>query len=272
MNKINQKVVIITGASSGIGLACVHEFYSKGAKVVLAARNYDTIKAIEEELNSNQSEKRALAVKADVTVEADCKNLIEKAIETFGKIDILVNNAGLSMRANFADVDLNVLKKLMDVNFWGTAYCTKHALPHLIASKGSIVGVSSVAGMHGLPGRTGYSASKYAMQGLLDTIRIENLDKGLHVMLVYPGFVASNVRNSALLSDGSTQGSSPREEKKMMTAEQMASRILKGVQKRKRFIATSIEGKITPIIKLLFPSLLDRLYLNHMKKEPDAPI
>jgi NADP-dependent 3-hydroxy acid dehydrogenase YdfG len=160
---INNKVVIITGASSGIGLACARVFHEKGAKVVLAARSEEIIEKIADELNGN-GKISAIAVKTDVAIENDCKRLIEKAVETFGGIDILINNAGVSMRANFANVELDVLRRLMDINFWGTVYCTKYAYPYIIANKGSIVGISSVAAIHGMPCRTGYSASKYAVQ------------------------------------------------------------------------------------------------------------
>jgi short-subunit dehydrogenase len=271
MYELNNKTVIITGSSSGIGLACAHIFHKKGANVVLAARSYDIIMETETVFNSSRSGS-ALAVRTDVTIEDDCKFLIERTVKTFGSIDVLINNAGLSMRANFADVDLTVLKKLMDVNFWGAVFCTKYALPYLIENKGTLAGVSSVAGLHGLPGRTGYSASKYAMQGFLDTIRIENLKKGLHVMEIIPGFVATNVRNTALIADGSAQGESPREEEKMMTPEELAIKIVRGIERRKRRLTTSYEGKLTPIIKLLWPSLLDKLYFNHMKKEPNSPV
>jgi len=130
-------------------------------------------------------------VSADVSVEEDCKRLIKEAVDKFGTVDILINNAGISMRALFEEVDLSVLKQVMDINFWGTVYCTKYALPYLLKQKGSVVGVSSIAGYKGLPGRTGYSASKFAMQGLLETLRIENIKKGLHVLIACPGFTAS---------------------------------------------------------------------------------
>ncbi|MDR1583105.1 MAG: SDR family oxidoreductase [Prevotellaceae bacterium] len=271
MYRVNDKTVIITGASSGIGLACAYAFHKKGAKIVMAARNYDIIRKMESEFNSLRKNS-ALAVKTDITVESECKNLIENTVAMFGSIDVLINNAGLSMRANFLDVDLIVLKKLMDVNFWGTIFCTKYALPYLIENKGSLAGISSVAGLHGLPGRTGYSASKYAMQGFLDTVRIENLKKGLHVIVIIPGFVATNVRNTALVADGSAQGESPRVEEKMMSPEELANRIVRGIEKRKRKLTTSYEGKLTPLMKLLCPYLLDKLYFNHMKKEPNSPI
>jgi short-subunit dehydrogenase len=271
MYSLNDKTVIITGASSGIGLACAFAFHTRKANVVLAARNYDVIRELEIRFNSVRRNS-ALAVKTDVTIEAECKNMIDGAVNAFGSVDVLINNAGLSMRANFLDVDLVVLKRLMDVNFWGTVFCTKYALPYLIESRGSLAGVSSVAGLHGLPGRTGYSASKYAMLGFMDTVRIECLKKGLHVMEVVPGFVATNVRNAALIADGSPQGESPREEGKMMSPDELAAKIVRGIEKRKRRLTTSYDGKFTPLLKLLCPSFLDKLYFNLISKEPNSPI
>ena len=153
-------------------------------------------------------------------MEEDCRNLIEHAVARFGRIDILVNNAGISMRAMFKDLDLNVIRRLMDVNFWGTVYCTKYALPHILKTEGSVVGVISIAGFKGLPARTGYSASKFAIYGFLDTLRVEHLKDNLHVMIFAPGFTASNIRESALVADGSHQGETPRDENKMMTAQE----------------------------------------------------
>ncbi|MBN1143005.1 MAG: SDR family oxidoreductase, partial [Bacteroidales bacterium] len=193
---MKNKVVIVTGASSGIGLATAEAFAREGSKVVLAARRDSELRKIEENLRSSGYD--VLAVTTDVTIEDDCRNLIDKTIEKYGKIDILINNAGLSMRALFKDVDLKVLRQLFDVNFWGAVNCTKYALPHLISSKGSVVGVSSVAGFVGLPGRTGYSASKYALHGFLETLRIENLKNGLHVLILCAGFTKSEIRKKAL--------------------------------------------------------------------------
>ena len=270
MQSLKDKVVIITGASSGIGLACAKELFEQGAKLVLAARNIEAIEKLAQE--SNTDAKHAIAVKTDVTIQEDCKHLIDAAIEAFGRIDILINNAGISMRASFADVDVDVLKRLMDVNFWGTVYCTKYAFPYLLKSKGSLVGISSVAGIHGLPGRTGYSASKFAMHGLLETIRVENLKTGLHVMIAIPTFTASNVRFSALTADGSTQGETPRDEGKMMSAEETARRIIKGIRKRKRMITMSVAGRFTPFVSVFFSKFVDGIYYKQMKKEPDSPI
>ena len=264
------KTVIVTGASSGIGEALVKVLFDRGANVVMGARSEDKLKAIAQTIDSEG--KRIAYVVADVSVESDCKSLIELAVTKFGGVDVLICNAGISMRAIFDDVDLSVLHKLMDVNFWGTVNCTKYALPYLQKSKGSLVGVSSVAGIHGLPARTGYSASKYAMTGFLETIRIENMKKGLHVMIACPGFTASNVRFSALTADGSSQGESPRAEDKMMSSEEAAMRILKGIASEKRTVLMDFNGRATTFIKKFAPKFLDKMFFNHMAKEPDSPL
>lgn len=267
---MQDKVIIITGASSGIGLACAREFARRGAKLALAARSMDKLLEIEAELKTENID--VICVKTDVSSESDCKHLIDKTIKSFGKIDILINNAGISMRALFKDVDLNVLKQLMDVNFWGTVYCTKYALPHILEQKGSVVGVSSIAGYVGLPARTGYSSSKFAMHGFLEALRVENLKTGLHVLIAAPGFTASNVRKSALTADGSNQGETPRKEEKMMTAEEVARHMAKAIIKRKpTLILTFVEGKVTVFLKKFAPGLLRKLTYNHMAKEPDSP-
>lgn len=269
---MRNKVVIITGASSGIGLAAVNEFALQGADVVLAARNIEKLNEIVNGLGIKYTHQKFIAIQTNVQDEAECKNLIDKTIENFGKIDILVNNAGISMRAMFKDLDLSVIKNLMDVNFWGTVYCTKYALPYLLESKGSVVGVISIAGFKGLPARTGYSASKFAIYGFLDTLRIEHLHDGLHVMIFAPGFTTSNIRNVALTANGAKQGETPRDEAKMMSAQEVAHRLVKGIQKRKSQIILTPIGNITVWLNKFFPRLVDRLEYNYMKKEPDSPI
>ncbi len=266
---MKNKVVIITGASSGIGKACAIDFAARGAKVVCASRNIEHLRALENELKNKGYD--AFAVKTNVAIEQECQMLVKKTLEKYGKIDILLNNAGISMRALFKDVDLAVIKKLMDVNFWGAVYCTKYALPYILKSKGSIVGVTSIAGFHGLPGRSGYSASKFALHGFLETLRIENLKNGLHVLIAAPGFTESNVRKSALSADGTPQGESPLNEKKLMSAEKVAQQIAKGILKRKRNIIISFEGKISVLLQRVIPKSLDRLFYNHLAKEPNSP-
>lgn len=271
MYNLKDKVTIITGASSGIGLALAYEYAKHGAKLVLAARNTDKLKELQKELIAKGND--VIIVSTDVTKEKDCINLINKTIEHFNRIDILINNAGISMRALFKDLDLDVIRQVMDVNFWGTVYCSKYALPHLLKTKGSLIGVISIAGHVGLPCRTGYSASKFAVRGLLDSIRVENFKLGLHVLVVAPGFTSSNIRNVALTSDGSKQGESPRDEEKMMSAEECAMHIANATMKRKNeLILTFVEGKLTVFLNKWFPNLVRKLTFNHMAKEPNSPL
>jgi short-subunit dehydrogenase len=269
-NLFKDKVVIVTGASSGIGEAIAREFALNGSKVVLAARSEERLNNIVKELISLNCE--AISVKTDVSIEAECRNLIEKTIEKYGTINILINNAGISMRAAFPDVDLKVLHRLMDVNFWGTVYCTKYAIPYLIEQKGSLVGVSSVAGFHGLPGRTGYSASKFAIHGFLETIRIENLKKGLHVMIIAPGFTSTEIRKHALTASGDEQGESPMDERSLMSPEYVARWVLKGIRRKKRNKLLTWYGRLTALFQRIIPEVIDRAYYLEMSKEPKSPV
>lgn len=270
MKDLKGKVIVITGASSGIGFACSKLFAQIGMKVVMSARNPEKLAAAEAAVRAISSD--VLAVPTDVSVENDCREMIQKAADRFGGIDILINNAGISMRALFKDLDLSVIRRLMDTNFWGTVYCTKFALPYLLASKGSVVGISSIAGYIGLPARTGYSASKFAIHGFLKTLRVENLKTGLHVMIVTPGFTASNIRVTALGPQGKAQGESPRDEGKMMTAEEVAQHVLKGILKRKQKVVLTFEGKMVYFLRKFVPTLLDKIQYAYMKREPNTPL
>lgn len=272
MEKIGMKdkVVIVTGASSGIGKATAHYFSAKGAKVVIAARRLEVLEDVAAEMLNNKAE--VLAVKADVSKEEDCQQLIEKTVEAFGKIDVLINNAGISMRAIFNELELDVFRSVMQVNFWGAVYCTKFALPYLLKTKGSVVGVSSIAGYVGLPARTAYSASKYALHGFLEALRTENLEKDLHVLIACPGFTASNIRKVALMADGNSQSKSPREEKKMMSAEDVARYLHDAVVNRKQKIVLTTEGKMAVFLSKFLPKFVQKAVFNKMKKEPNSPL
>ncbi len=267
IDKMRDKVVIVTGASSGIGRATALHFLKENSKVVLAARHFsDDLMA-----DLKPYEGQYLIQKTDVTQEEDCRRLIDVTIEKWQTIHVLINNAGISMRALFEDVELSVIKRLMDVNFWGAVYCTKFALPYLLKNKGSVAGVSSIAGFKGLPARVGYSASKFALHGFLDVLRTENLKKDLHVLLMAPGFTSSNIRYTALLEKGQEQGKTPRSEEKMMSSEKVAEILYKGIVKRKRQIVLSREGKLTVLFSKFIPKILDRLVYNNLAKEPDSP-
>ena len=176
------------------------------------------------------------------------------------------------MRAAFEDVELEVIKKLMDVNFWGTVYCCKYALPYLIKSKGSIAGVSSVAGFKGLPGRTGYSSSKFAMNGFLETLRLELFEKNVSVSIICPGYTSSNIRNTALNKEGKSQNESPLEESKLMSAEAVAKEILSAIENKKKFKVLTLMGNATFWLNKFFPKFIDRQALKLIKKETKSPI
>lgn len=265
----DNKVVIVTGASSGIGRACAIEFAKNGYSVVLSARNLDTLKKAEEKCNNEGGSH--LIVKADVSIESDCKNIVDKCIEHFGRLDILINNAGVSMRAAFSDLDIDVFKTLMDVNFWGTVFCTKYSLPHIIETKGTIVGISTIAGFVGLPGRTGYSASKFAVNGFLKALRTENFKKGINILITSPWFVSSNIRNNALTKDGSVQQLSPKDEKKLMSTEKVARLIFKAVKRRQRYQFITWKGKLLILLNKIFPIMIDRIIYKQLSKEPASP-
>ncbi|GAA4369510.1 SDR family oxidoreductase [Hymenobacter saemangeumensis] len=262
---MQHRTVLITGGTSGIGRACALAFGRAGYQVAITGRDQakldDTAQALKVAGVSH------LVLRADVGDEADAARAVEATVAHFGGLHVLLNNAGISMRAKFADADLSVIKRLMQTNFFGTVFTTKAALPHLLKSKGSIVGISSIAGYRGLPGRTGYSASKFAMNGFLEALRTELLDQGVHVLTAAPGFTASNIRQVALAADGSAQGESPRDEGKMMSSEQVADEILKAVQQRRRTLVLTGQGKLTIFLNKWLPGLTDKLVLGHFRKE-----
>ena len=268
MADLKDKVIIVTGASSGIGLASARQFGSEGAKVVMAARSYDKLLEL---APSVAPPERVLCVRCDVSQEADCRALVQATVERFGRIDVLVNNAGLSMRAMFRDLDLQVIHTLMEVNFWGTVNCTKFALPYLLETKGSVVGVISVAGFSALPARTGYSASKYAVRGFLDTIRMEHLKDGLHVLVFAPGYTSSNVRMAALTADGSRQGETPLDEGRLMSAEDCAKHLSRAIRHRRSQVILSPLGRVTVLAHGLVPRLLDKWTYKFVAREPGSP-
>ncbi len=269
MSFIKDKVVLITGGSSGIGKACAERFGREGGRICITGRNQENLDAAAAELCAKGVE--VITSQGDVANETDCVRMINETLNKYGRIDVLINNAGISMRAFFLHLDLSVMRQLMEVNFFGTVYCTKYALKQLLKHRGSVVGISSVAGYIGLPGRTGYSASKFAMEGFLKALRLENHSTGLHVMIVNPGYTESNIRKTALVADGSSQGESPRDEGRMMTAEEVAEHIYNGVRKRKQRVVLSREGKLSYYLSKLLPGFVDKQVIKTIEKEGDIP-
>ena len=255
MSFFKDKVVVVTGGTEGIGKALIETLIPLGAKIATCGRHHDKLY----ELQMRYAGTLFHAIACDVSKEQDCKRFIESTIKVFGGIDILINNAGISMRALVKDVDMEVMKKVMDVNFYGAVFCSTFALPSITERKGSIVGISSIAGYRGLPGRSAYSASKFALQGWLEALRIEMMDDEVNVMWVCPNFVTSNIRFAALDHEGMPRNESTMDESKMMTAEECAQIILEAIEKKKRSLILTFTGKRTVLMNKLFPSLTDKM-------------
>jgi short-subunit dehydrogenase len=255
---VKDNVVAITGASKGIGAELARQLAAKGARLVLAARN-------EAELEEVAKKCRGLGaavvnVKADVSLERECQAIVAGAVLAFGRLDVLVNNAGISMWAKFEDIeDLSILERIMKVNYMGAVYCTRHALPHLRQSRGLLVGVASLAGKVGVPTRTGYSASKHAMTGFFDSLRIELDGSGVDVTMIYPGFVSTGIRENAAGPDGKPIQVSPVKEGEVMSVEDCAARIVTAIERREREVVMTARGKIGLWLKLVAPGLIDRI-------------
>lgn len=254
------KTLVITGASAGIGEALALAYASRRDNVVLASRDEVALARVAE--RCERAGAKALVVKTDVGDEAQCKRMIDEAVRAFGGVDVLVNNAGISMWARFDEItDLTVFERLMRVNYLGTVYSTYHALPHLKKSKGLLVGVSSLTGKTGVPTRSAYGATKHAMQGLLDALRVELRDEGVDVLVVSPGFVRTDIRAKALGPDGKPREASPREENDpgTMSLEECTDIIVRAIDRRQREVIMTTKAKWGMWLKLLAPKLVDRI-------------
>jgi short-subunit dehydrogenase len=253
-------VVVLTGASAGIGHALALQLAAQGARLVLAAREPAKLEATAAECRARGA--AAIAVPTDVADQEQCRVLIERAVAEHGRIDTLVNNAGIGMWARFDEMrDLSPFEHIMRVNYLGSVYPTFYALPHLKASRGRIVAVNSLTGLTGVPTRSGYAASKHAAAGFFDSIRIELEDSGVTVTQVFPGFVATEIRERAFGPDGKPlgEGNSPVREREVMSADECARQILGVAAKRRRELIMTLRGKLGAKIKLVSPGLVDRI-------------
>ncbi|MBL8510750.1 MAG: SDR family oxidoreductase, partial [Betaproteobacteria bacterium] len=230
---LKNNVTLITGASTGIGEELAYQLAQQGAKLVLAARRLPELEKVAQRCLSLGGE--ALAVACDVTRPEDCKNLIDQTLQKFGRLDTLVVNAGATMWAKFADIaDPTILNHIMQVNYMGAVYCTHYALPHLKTSQGRIVGIASLTGLVGVPTRTGYAASKHAMRGFFDSLRIELKPSGVTVTMIYPGFVATGIRENATGADGKPAKIDPVDPNGVMSVTTCAALIVRAIERRQR--------------------------------------
>jgi short-subunit dehydrogenase len=264
-NTFTDQVIIVTGASSGIGQAISFQLGAQKARLILAARNQDRLEATAEKCRALGSE--ALVCPTDVSEQSQCEYLIRTTVETYGRINMLVSNAGVSQWAFFEEItDLSLFEKLIRVNYLSHMYLTNYALPHLKKTNGRVVAVSSLAGLTGVPSRTGYSASKHAMVGFFDALRTEIDGSGVTITLIYPGFVTSEMRLRAFGPDGKPLGYSPVKESEVMSAEECARLILNAAEKRKREEVMTLRGKAGRWIKLIAPGLVDRMARKAIKE------
>ena len=251
------RVAIITGASSGIGRSIALEMASRGVSVMLASRTEKDLLSVQQEIEDSGG--RASLFVVDVRDEKQCRELVEATFSRFSRIDFLINNAGISMRANFNDVEMEVLRRVMETNFWGSVYCARYALPHILQTGGSIVGISSICGVTPLPGRSGYSASKHALDGFMESIRLEYRNTGVHFMLVHPGYTTSNIRCVALNKEGEPHEESHLDELKLMSSEKVAREVVAGIASRRRDLVLTREGRIITWIYRRRPKIAERL-------------
>ena len=263
MSNFTDKIVVITGGSDGIGKALVAQFLALGAKVATCGRNENKLSLLASEFPSSN----LYTAQVDVSKQEQSEAFIKQVVDNWGRIDVLINNAGISMRALVSEVSVQTLQNVMDINFWGTVYCTKAALPSIQQNKGVIVGVSSIAGYRGLPGRSGYSASKFALNGWLEALKTELYSTGTHVMWVCPGFTTSNIRNAALDKNANAQGESPMDEGSMMSSEECATHIIHAIEKRKRSLVLTFTGKRTVFMNKYFPAWADKLVHHFFFKD-----
>jgi short-subunit dehydrogenase len=257
-SRFGDNVVVVTGASSGIGRALALQLADQGARLALAARNVEQLE--QAAAQCRQRGGTALVVPTDVARQDQCKNLIERTVAEYGRIDTLINNAGISMWVRFEELQtLAPLEQIMQVNYFGSVYCTHYALPYLKETRGRIVTISSLAGKTGVPTRSGYAASKHALVGFFETLRVELADCGVSVTLIYPGFVCTEVRKRAFGADGTPLGKSPVQETKVMTAETCARLIVPAIAQRKRELVMTFRGKAGQWLKLIAPRIVDRI-------------
>ncbi len=260
------KVIVITGASEGIGAELARQLAAEKPKLVLAARRMDALQAITAQCEAAGAE--AIAVRCDVSVEADCKALPAAAVARFGRIDVLVNNAGVSGHARLEDVsDFKWYEDMMRVNFMGSVWCTRYALAELRKSKGLVAGISSLAGKIGVPERTAYSPSKFAQAGFFEALRAELMGTGVDVTVVFPGVVATNIRLHGYDADGKPAGRSGLKEAGAMSVEECARQIVDALRGRKRELVMTTQAKIGLWLKLIAPAMVDKMARAALKKQ-----
>ncbi len=265
MNEYTDKVIVITGAASGIGSAISEAFAKRGGKIALLDFDTASLELFHHKMNNEHM--HVFSHCCDVSNQEECNKAIQSVIDHWGRIDVLVNNAGITQRGSFLKTDIEVFRRIMDVNFYGSLYCTKQALPQIIKNKGAVIIIESVAGVTPLPGRTGYCASKHALHGMFSTLRTELRQTGVHVMNVCPGFIRTNLQTRALGTDGSIAKTPRSTIGKDATPQMVATQVLKGLARRKNILAITTAGKLAYWLNRIWPSLFERIIEKQINKE-----
>ena len=251
------KVIWITGASSGIGEALAYEFAKVGAQLILSSRNIKELKRVE--LNCSLPNDKIIVVPLDLENHENFSNEVNKVIEKFGLIDILINNGGISSRALVKDSSLEIDKKLMNINYFGTVSLTKAVLPYMLKRKsGQIVVISSVMGKFGTPLRSAYAASKHALHGFFESLRLEIWKDNLNITIICPGFIKTKVTINALTANGKPLGIMNPEQKSGMMPDVLAKKALKAIRKKKTEVVIGGGERIGVYAKRFYPSILNR--------------
>ena len=258
------RAVVITGASDGIGAELARQFADQGAWLALAARRAHELDLVAQACIARGG--RAIVVPTDVTDPAQCEHLMARAHEAYGKVDVLVNNAGIGAHFLFEPpLDLGVFERLMRVNYLGAVHCTYYALPALRESRGRLVAISSLAGKTGVPGRTAYAATKHAMHGFFDSLRIELETSGVTVTVVAPGFVRTDIRRHALGADGTPLGESPLAESDVMPLEECVRLSIGAIERRERELVMTPRWMLSAMLKVVAPQMIDKAAARTME-------
>ncbi|WP_449435512.1 SDR family oxidoreductase [Pedobacter steynii] len=248
---MNNKVIWITGASSGIGEALVYEYNKAGAKLIISSRNRDELFRVKANCK-NPVNIHVLSLDLEDT--ANLNGKAEEAIRIYGRIDMLINSGGISQRGLALETDLETEQRLMNVNFWGTAILSKAVLPNMIANGGgNIVCISSLVGKFGTRMRSAYSASKHALHGYFDSLRSEMYDKKINITIVCPGFIKTKVTLNALTANGSPQGTMDSAQENGMSAEECAKQIVQAVKSNKEEVYIGGKEVKGILFKKVFP-------------------
>lgn len=262
---MKNKVVVVTGAASGIGAAICRRFSREGARIGLLDKDGDGVRAAADKLKAGGAD--AVGIQCDVVDAGECNSAIGKLIGLYGGIDILVNNAGITQRSGFLETKISVYRHVMDVNFYGSLHCTKAAIDSLIERKGSIIVIESLAGLTPLLGRTGYCASKHALHGFFTSLRSELRDIGVHIMIVCPGFVKTNLQTRALDGDGRVTSHPQSLVGKPASAEKIAEAVWKGAMQRRNLLILTPVGKLSYWVSRFAPVFYERLMARQVKEE-----